>query len=110
MSDYFYQNTKNFNIGTTEKVYAKFCVKGGNTVDFNLYLASNTTDSVTIKLKKNGNVVATANLTTDSRFRGLIWREKIVEKMDSVFEVTFTNTSKGTGLVLANSFQWSFKT
>ena len=79
-------------------------MKGGNTVDFNMYLASNTTDSIIIKLKKNGKDVASATLTTDIRFRGLIWKEKIVDKMDATFEVTLTNTTKGTGLVLANNF------
>ena len=79
-------------------------MKGGNTVDFNMYLASNTTDSIIIKLKKNGKDVASATLTTDIRFRGLIWKEKIVDKMDATFEVTLTNNTKGTGLVLANNF------
>ena len=69
-----------------------------------MYLASNTTDSIIIKLKKNGKDVASATLTTDIRFRGLIWKEKIVDKMDATFEVTLTNTTKGTGLVLANNF------
>lgn len=75
-----------------------------------MYLTLNATDSITINLKKNGLIVATALVNTDLRHRSLIWREKVTA--DSTFEISLKRTGSATGTVtiLKNNFQWSFQT
>ena len=93
-------------MGTTEKTYAKFCVKTGNTVDFSLNFSGGA-DSVVIWLKKNTVLAAEALLDTNTRNRNLIWRERAVDK-DYIYEVTLKG--KASVNIAANAFQWSFKT
>ena len=60
LNDYFYTNTVNFSISSTEKIYGRFCVKPLNIVNLYIFLTLNVTDSVDIFLTKNGKIVATA--------------------------------------------------
>jgi len=108
VADFFSINSANFNIVNTEKTFAKFCVKKNNTIDFMMMLAINITDSISISLKKNAVIVATASIDTDVRERSLFWREKV--STDSIFELTFKRTStKGTSsTIYKHNFQWGF--
>ena len=59
-ADYFDTNTVGFSISSTEKTYGKFCVNNLQTVDFSMFLTLNVTDSVDIRLTKEGVTVVTA--------------------------------------------------
>jgi len=78
-------------------------VKAGNTVDFSMNLSGGA-DSITINLKRDTVVVASANIDTNTRNRNIIWREKIDK--DYTYEVTFK--SKVSVKIAVNAFQWSF--
>ena len=62
-ADYFFLNNSKFTITNVEKSFAKFCVKIGNTVNFSMSLTSDDGKNLTIYLKKNGIIVATAPIS-----------------------------------------------
>lgn len=68
-------------------------MKSGNTVDFSLFLTSETLDGLTILLRKNGSVVAMAQIYSDTRHRGLVWRERVA--FNSTFEVALKRSVAG---------------
>ena len=93
------RNAAAFSITNVGKSFAKFCAKSGNTVNFFMFLTSDAIDAITVTLRKNNAVVATAGITTDVRLRGIVWREKLTA--NATFEVWFTRTTAGTTSVAA---------
>ena len=93
-ADFFFLNNSSFKITNTEKSFAKFCVKGGNTVDFFMFLTSDDLIDIAISLKKNGSVVAKAPISGTIKHNILVWREKMTA--NSTFDMTFRRSLKGT--------------
>ena len=93
VSDYMSTNAATFAITNVGKSFAKFCAKSGNTVDFEMLLTSDAIDIITINLKRNNVNVATAIINADTRFRSIVWREKLT--VNATYEVWFTRTAVG---------------
>ena len=108
VSDYMSTNAATFAITNVGKSFAKFCAKSGNSVDFEMLLTSDAIDIITINLKRNNVNVATAIINADTRFRSIVWREKLT--VNATYEVWFTRTAVGSTTVAVNNFQWSFRT
>ena len=73
-----------------------------------MLLTSDAIDIISINLKKNNVNVATAIINADTRFRTIVWREKLTA--NATYEVWFTRTAVGSTTVAVNNFQWEFRT
>jgi len=95
----------------TEKTFAQFFVKGGNTLDFQTTLSSLIDKDLIISLYRNDTLVASAATERRDSFRTIDFRDKPVKDSTYTLKIRAEKNTPPRGLTIEpRALSWGFRT